>query len=83
MGEHRVMVGGDLAPVGKPTCDCCKRKVDRVRSSMWHGKDLICTECFSQWYDPDNASFDNCNPVELGNYVRRKHGLPPMEIPNA
>lgn len=62
----------------KPVCDCCRRQVESVRGSVWHGEAAICTECFGQWYDPDNGSFDNCNPVELGNYVRSKHGLPPL-----
>jgi hypothetical protein len=62
-----------------PICDACKREVDRVRGSMWHGEKRICLECFGQWYHPDNGSFDNCNPVSLGNYVRSKHGLAPLE----
>jgi hypothetical protein len=62
----------------KPICDACKREVGYVRGSIWHGEDAICIECFSQWYDPD-GTFDNCNPVELGNHVRAKHGLPPLE----
>ncbi len=61
-------------------CDACKRNVDYVRGSMWHGVNRICRECFSQWYDPDNGSFDSNNPVSLGNYVRHKHGLPPLEV---
>ena len=63
-----------------PVCDCCQREVERVRSSMWHGTARICLECFGQWYDPDNGSFDNCDPVSLGNYVRSKHGLPPLQL---
>ncbi len=70
----------DLASRPKPVCDACQREVDRVRGSMWHGDAGICTECFCQWYDPDNGTFDNCNPVELGNYVRSKHGLPPLAL---
>jgi hypothetical protein len=77
----REMIYGDLAcqTADATRCDCCKRPVERVRSSMWHGEHRICLECFGQWYDPDNGSFDNTNPVELGNYVRSKHGLPPLE----
>jgi hypothetical protein len=63
----------------RPICDCCQREVDYVRGSMWHGTDRICLECFYQWYDPDSGTFDSCNKIELGNYVRSKHGLPPME----
>lgn len=59
----------------RPTCDCCQREVERVRSSMWHGDNRICLECFSQWYDPDNGSIDVTDPVSIGNYVRKKHGL--------
>lgn len=65
----------------KPVCDTCQREVDRVRGSMWHGEDRICMECFCQWYDPDNGTFDPCNRFELGNYVRSKHGLPPLVTP--
>jgi hypothetical protein len=61
-----------------PVCDACRREVDYVRGSVWHGDSRICTECFMQWYDPDNSTFDNCDPVELGNYIRSKHGLPPL-----
>lgn len=64
----------------QPICDCCQRAVERVRGSMWHGMSIICPECFCQWYDPDNGSFDNCNPVSLGNYVRSKHGLSPLPL---
>lgn len=60
-------------------CDACQREVDYVRSSMWHRGSFICRDCFSQWYDPDNGSFNNCDPIELGNYVRKKHGLPPLQ----
>lgn len=63
----------------RPTCDCCQREVERVRRSMWHGDDRICAECFDAWYDPDDGSYDPCNPVELGNHVRKKHGFPPIE----
>lgn len=63
-----------------PVCDACKRDVDRVRCSMWHADHQICSECFVQWYDPDNGTFDPCNPIELGNFVRSKHGLPPLHV---
>ncbi len=64
----------------KRICDCCRREVPsaKVRGSFWHGDAKICTDCFIQWYDPDNGTFDNCNPLQLGNYVRSKHGLPPL-----
>ena len=46
---------------------------------MWHGDARICTECFYQWYDPDNAQVDSTSPMTIGNYVRKKNGLPPLE----
>lgn len=60
-------------------CDACAREVEHVRGSIWHGGSRLCLECFYQWYDPDNASFDNRDRLSLGNYVRLKHGLPPLE----
>ena len=60
------------------TCDCCLRPSSDVRGSVFHGDHKLCSECFGQWYDPDSGSFDNCDPVQLGNYVRGKHGLPPV-----
>jgi hypothetical protein len=60
-----------------PICDCCKRCVDKVRGSMWHGDSRICLECFYQWYDPDGA-VDPTDPVSIGNHVRKKHGLEPL-----
>jgi hypothetical protein len=62
-----------------PVCDCCKRTVEKVRGSMWHGESKICIECFHQWYDPDNDEVDPTKPLSIGNYVRKKHGLPPLE----
>ena len=59
-------------------CDCCRRQVDYVCGSMWHGTGQLCRDCFYQWYDPDNNTFDPCDAVSLGNYVRRKHGLGPL-----
>jgi len=37
-------------------CDCCRRDVEYVKASFWHGDAKICRECFAQWYDPDNGS---------------------------
>jgi hypothetical protein len=62
-----------------PVCDCCQREVERVRGSMWHGQSRICPECFIQWYDGDGG-FDPCDPIQLGNHVRAKHGLPPLPV---
>lgn len=74
MGEHlckHCIAGGDI-------CDCCHRAVKRVRGSIWHGDARICDVCFSQWYDPDNETIDSTDPISIGNYVRKKHGLPPL-----
>lgn len=71
------MYGLNPEPPPVLVCECCERVVDKVRGSMW-GHQHCCLECFYQWYDPDNSSFDSCNPREIGNYVRSKHGLPPL-----
>ena len=65
-------------PISSYVCDCCQRKVDKVKGTPWHGVAQLCQDCLFQWYDPDNDTFDHCNPIELGNYVRKKHGLPPL-----
>lgn len=57
-------------------CDCCRRNVDYVRGSFWHGDARICRECFAQWYNPDDEQITE--PSSIGNYVRLKHGLPPI-----
>ena len=59
-------------------CDCCRREVDYFRGSFWHGDTRICRECFAQWCDPDNDQLDSTDPVSVGNYVRLRHGLPPL-----
>jgi hypothetical protein len=63
----------------KPICDCCQREVEYVRGSMWHGDARICLDCFGQWYDPDNETVEPTKPVSIGNYVRAKFGLPPLQ----
>ena len=74
----------DLIPLMHiAVCDCCRRKVDYVRTSMWHEPDLICRECFMEWYDGDDpsisADLDNVsNKLRIGNWIRKKHGLPPL-----
>lgn len=60
-----------------PFCDCCKRMVMKVRSSIWHAPHRICNECFFMWYDPDEA-VDQTDPVSIGNAVRRKLKLEPL-----
>jgi hypothetical protein len=57
-------------------CDCCRRDVEYVRGSFWHGEARICLECFAQWYDLDQI--DTSDRVSIGNYVRLRHGLPPL-----
>ena len=59
-------------------CDCCRRNVDYVRGSFWHGDARLCLECFAQWYDVDNDQVDSGDRVSIGNYVRLRHGLPPL-----
>jgi hypothetical protein len=59
-------------------CDCCRREVDYFRGSFWHGDTRICRECFAQWCDPNNDQLDSSDPVCVGNYVRLRHGLPPL-----
>jgi hypothetical protein len=57
-------------------CDCCRRDVDYVRASFWHGDARLCRECLAQWYSPDYDQFGSANPMSVGNYVRLRHGLP-------
>jgi hypothetical protein len=59
-------------------CDCCRRNVEYVRGSFWHGDARICLECFAQWYDLDNDRVPSYDRVSIGNYVRLRHGLPPL-----
>ena len=58
-------------------CECCRRDVDHVRSSFWHGEARICRECLAQWCDGDNDEI-SADAASVGNYVRLKHGLPPL-----
>jgi len=59
-------------------CDSCKRDVDYVRGSFWHGGARICRECFAHWSDPDNNELASADAAGVGNYVRLRHGLPPL-----
>jgi hypothetical protein len=59
-------------------CDCCRREVDYVRASFWHGDARLCRECFAQWCSPDCDQFGSGGPMSVGNYVRLRHGLPPL-----
>lgn len=58
-------------------CECCRRDVDHVRSSFWHGEARICGECLAQWSDGDNEEI-GADVASVGNYVRLRHGLPPL-----
>jgi hypothetical protein len=62
-------------------CDCCKREVDYVRASIWHGDHRICCECFIEWYDGDRPTMgtDQSNKRAIGDWVRRKHGLAALD----
>ena len=59
-------------------CDCCRRDVDYVRGSFWLGDARTCRECFAQWYNPDDDHVDASDTVSIANYVRLRHGLPPI-----
>ena len=58
-------------------CESCRREVEYVRASFWHGEARICRECFAQWRDPDSDLFDS-DAASVGNHVRLRHGLPPL-----
>jgi hypothetical protein len=58
-------------------CECCRRDVDHVRSSFWHREARICRECLAQWCDGDNDEI-GADAASVGNYVRLRHGLPPL-----
>jgi hypothetical protein len=58
-------------------CDSCRRDVNDVKASFWHGDAMICRECFAQWRDPDNV-IGAGDAASVGNYVRLQHGLPPL-----
>ena len=62
---------GTPFPTPLKVCDACRREVTYVRGSFWHGDSRICVECFYMWYDPDSPGV-----ADLGNAVRKKHGLP-------
>jgi hypothetical protein len=59
-------------------CDCCRRQVDYVRASFWLGDARVCRECFAEWCDPDNDHGSTDDASSIGNFVRLKHGLPPL-----
>src|SRR5262245_19224537 len=59
-------------------CDCSRRDVDYVKASFWHGDARLCRECFAQWYSPDYDQFGSANLKSVGNYIRLRHGLPPL-----
>jgi hypothetical protein len=57
-------------------CPCCRRDVEFVRASYWHGDSNMCRECFARWHDPDNDQITDT--VSIGNHVRLRYGLPPL-----
>jgi hypothetical protein len=57
-------------------CDFCRRDVDDVKASFWHGEAKVCRECFAQWCDLDNVYTGAGDAASIGNYVRLQHGLP-------
>jgi hypothetical protein len=59
-------------------CEACRRDVDYVRASFWHGDAPMCRECIAQWSDPDNVQISAGDAASVGNYVRLRHGLPPL-----
>jgi len=59
-------------------CDCCRRDVDYAGDSFWHRDARICRECFAQWCDPNNDQIESTDYASIGNYVRLRHGLPPI-----
>src|ERR1700758_4403932 len=59
-------------------CESCRRAVDYVRASFWHGDAMICRECLAQWCDPDNVYAGAGDAASIGNYVRLQHGLPTL-----
>jgi len=73
------MYGKDAMFEVNPICGCCQRAVVETRRSQWHGITRMCKECFIAWYDPDDP-IDVTDPTEVGDYVRRKHGLPPLQV---
>lgn len=54
-------------------CPVCRRDVTDGEPGVW------CFECFREWYDGELPSPDNLSPIKIGNHVRNRHGLPPLE----
>jgi hypothetical protein len=57
-----------------PICDCCKRKVKSTSSKpfLLGAPDMLCKDCWGQWYDPD---YETGNTREgIGDATIRKHG---------
>ena len=70
---------GTPTPPMKYRCSACEREVGYVRSSIWHAPHRICSDCFRMWYDPDYADVDQTSALSVGNAVRKKYGLAPLE----
>ena len=76
---ERIEQGDD--PNCPTMCDCCRMRVGSVRSSIWHGNDKICKECFIEWYDGNRPTMgtDDSDKYNIGNWIRKKYGLDPIE----
>jgi hypothetical protein len=59
-------------------CDCRRRDVACAGDSFWHRDARICRECFALWGDPANDEIESTDYASIGNYVRLRHGLPPI-----
>src|ERR1700746_103642 len=59
-------------------CNVCRREVDYVKASFWHGEASICRECLAEWSNPDSDLERPGDAASIGNYVRLRHGLPPL-----
>jgi len=71
------MYGKEVGEVLLPkTCWVCERTFPATEHVTAFG----CYECFSVWYDGDDApeSVDRTLRRDVGNWVRKKHGLPPL-----
>jgi protein-arginine kinase activator protein McsA len=62
----------DTTSVVCPTCQRTFPAGTRVEG-------VGCFDCFHQWYDGDLPHPDNLSREKVGNHVRKKHGLPPLE----
>jgi hypothetical protein len=57
-------------------CECCKRNVHMNRASLWNRDGRICRDCIDIMWRTDRGIGDL---KVIGNRVREKHGLPPID----